>query len=191
VLWQPAQKADERRQTIDVENVIRWRLQYSGPGESTDAKTGRKNLGKRRICCPIPPEVHLLMFDWKERGGPVQLRSITPGAIRTTPQRPWEPASAPTAECIQKSVCWIFRRIAGRSTLRAIMRNLAAALIWASVLTFVMATILVIVSAESLARIGIRTGPEGLSRASSNLALIAIALGVWFRSDSDDSGGDV
>jgi hypothetical protein len=71
------------------------------------------------------------------------------------------------------------------------MRNLAAALIWASVLTFVMATILVIVSAESLARIGIRTGPEGLSRASSNLALIAIALGVWFRSDSDDSGGDV
>jgi hypothetical protein len=68
------------------------------------------------------------------------------------------------------------------------MRNLAAALIWASVLAFVMATILVIVGAESL--MGVHTGPEGFSRASSNLALIAIALGVWFRSGGDDSDGD-
>ena len=64
------------------------------------------------------------------------------------------------------------------------MRNLAIALIWASVATFLGAAMLVIVGAQSL--MGIRTGAEGLSRASSNLALIAIALGVWFRSDMDD-----
>lgn len=64
------------------------------------------------------------------------------------------------------------------------MRKLAAALILASVLTFVVATILVIFRQASV--MGIHTGPEGLSRASSNLALIAIALGVWFRSDLGD-----
>jgi hypothetical protein len=32
----------------------------------------------------------------------------------------------------------------------------------------------------------INTGPEGFSRASSNLALIAIALGVWFKSVGDE-----
>jgi hypothetical protein len=68
------------------------------------------------------------------------------------------------------------------------MRNLAAALIWASVLTFIMATISVIAGSKSM--MGIHTGPEGFSRASSNLALIAIALGVWFRSGGDDSDGD-
>ena len=62
------------------------------------------------------------------------------------------------------------------------MRNLAIALIWASVLTFLIATILVIFGQRSLTH----TGAEGFSRASSNLALIAIALGAWFRSNVDD-----
>ena len=84
----------------------------------------------------------------------------------------------------QKSVCLIFLQIPGRSKLRDHMRNLAIALIWASVATFLGAAMLVIVGAQSL--MGIRTGAEGLSRASSNLALIAIALGVWFRSSNDD-----
>jgi hypothetical protein len=64
------------------------------------------------------------------------------------------------------------------------MRNLATALIWTSMLTFIIAAILVIFGKESLAFI--RTGGEGFSRASSNLALIAIALGVWFRSGDED-----
>jgi hypothetical protein len=64
------------------------------------------------------------------------------------------------------------------------MRNLAIGLIWASVLTFLLATILVLFDRNSLT--GVHTGAEGFSRASSNLALIAIALGVWFRSDMDD-----
>jgi hypothetical protein len=42
----------------------------------------------------------------------------------------------------------------------------------------------VIFGKESL--LAIHTGAEGFSRASSNLALIAIALGVWFRSGDDD-----
>jgi hypothetical protein len=61
------------------------------------------------------------------------------------------------------------------------MRNLAIALIWTSVLSFLIATVLVILEQQSL----FHTGAEGFSRASSNLALIAIALGVWFRSDMD------
>ena len=64
------------------------------------------------------------------------------------------------------------------------MRNLAIALIWASMLTFIIATILVVFGKESL--LVIHTGAEGFSRASSNLALIAIALGVWFKSGGDD-----
>ena len=64
------------------------------------------------------------------------------------------------------------------------MRNLAIALTWASMLMFVVATILVISGMESL--MGIHTGAEGYSRASSNLALIAIALGVWFRAGDDE-----
>jgi hypothetical protein len=64
------------------------------------------------------------------------------------------------------------------------MRNLAIALIWTSMLTFIIATILVIFGRESLPVI--HTGGEGFSRASSNLALIAIALGVWFRSGDED-----
>jgi hypothetical protein len=64
------------------------------------------------------------------------------------------------------------------------MRNLAIALIWASVLTFLIATTLVILERHSI--IGVHTGAEGFSRASSNLALIAIALGAWFKSDRDD-----
>ena len=62
------------------------------------------------------------------------------------------------------------------------MRNLAIALIWASVVTLLAAAVLVIFRVQSL----IGTGAEGLSRASSNLALIAIALGVWFGSRDDD-----
>ena len=64
------------------------------------------------------------------------------------------------------------------------MRNLAIALIWVSMLTFIIATILVVFGKESLSFI--HTGAEGFSRASSNLALIAIALGVWFKSGDDD-----
>jgi len=63
------------------------------------------------------------------------------------------------------------------------MRNLAIGLIWASVLSFLIATILVVFERPLT---GVHTGAEGFSRASSNLALIAIALGVWFRSDMDD-----
>jgi hypothetical protein len=62
------------------------------------------------------------------------------------------------------------------------MRNFAIALIWASVVTLLAAAVLVIFRGQSL----IGTGAEGLSRASSNLALIAIALGVWFGSRDDD-----
>jgi hypothetical protein len=62
------------------------------------------------------------------------------------------------------------------------MRNFAIALIWASVVTLLAAALLVIFRGQSL----IGTGAEGLSRASSNLALIAIALGVWFGSRDDD-----
>jgi hypothetical protein len=64
------------------------------------------------------------------------------------------------------------------------MRNLAIAMVWASMLTFIVATILVVIGKESL--LAIHTGAEGFSRASSNLALIAIALGVWFRSGDDE-----
>jgi hypothetical protein len=64
------------------------------------------------------------------------------------------------------------------------MRKLAVALILASVLTFLIATILVVLNFRGV--IGIHTGAEGFSRASSNLALIAIALGVWFRVGSED-----
>lgn len=64
------------------------------------------------------------------------------------------------------------------------MRNIAVALILASVLTFMVAMILVILGKQS--PIGIHTGAEGFSRASSNLALIAIALGVWFKVGSDE-----
>ena len=63
------------------------------------------------------------------------------------------------------------------------MRNVAIALVWASILSFVVATILVITGISSVW--GVPTGPEGFSRGSSNLALIAIALGVWFQSDND------
>jgi hypothetical protein len=62
------------------------------------------------------------------------------------------------------------------------MRNLAIALIWASVVSLLAAAGLVIFRGQSL----IGTSAEGLSRASSNLALIAIALGVWFGSSDDD-----
>ena len=64
------------------------------------------------------------------------------------------------------------------------MRNLAIALIWVSMLSFVVATILVLSGRGSM--MVIHTGPEGFSRASSNLALIAIALGVWFKSADDE-----
>ena len=64
------------------------------------------------------------------------------------------------------------------------MRKLAMGLILASVLTFLIATILVILNFRGV--IGLNTGAEGFSRASSNLALIAIALGVWFRVGSEE-----
>jgi hypothetical protein len=86
--------------------------------------------------------------------------------------------NAPPAE----SVCRTFLQIPERSKLRDHMRNLAIALIWASVATFLAAVVLVIFRGQSL----IGTGAGGLSRASSNLALIAIALGVWFGPSDDD-----
>jgi len=63
------------------------------------------------------------------------------------------------------------------------MRKLAVALILASVLTFLLATVLVVFRKDAMV---VNMGAEGFSRASSNLALIAIALGVWFRADSTD-----
>lgn len=77
-----------------------------------------------------------------------------------------------------------FFQAVGRTKLRDYMRNLAIALIWASMLTFIVAIVLVITGKQTL--LGIHTGAEGFSRASSNLALIAIALGVWFKSGGDD-----
>jgi hypothetical protein len=62
------------------------------------------------------------------------------------------------------------------------MRNLAITLIWASAAALLAAVVLVIFRGQSL----IGTGAEGWSRASSNLALIAIALGVWFGPSDDD-----
>jgi len=50
------------------------------------------------------------------------------------------------------------------------------------VLTLLVAAGMVIFGDQSL----IGTRAEGFSRASSNLALIAIALGVWFGSRDDD-----
>ncbi|HEY2383188.1 MAG TPA: hypothetical protein VGK48_18595 [Terriglobia bacterium] len=67
------------------------------------------------------------------------------------------------------------------------MRTLAVALILTSVLTFAVATALILLGQPIVP--GIHTGPEGFSRASSNLALIAIALGVWF-GPSTDSGNE-
>jgi hypothetical protein len=64
------------------------------------------------------------------------------------------------------------------------MRNIAIALVWASMLSFLVATVLVIFGIQDLW--GVHTGAEGFSRASSNMALIAIALGVWFKSDQED-----
>ena len=64
------------------------------------------------------------------------------------------------------------------------MRNLALTLIWASVLSLLVAVGLVIFRGQGL----IGTSAEGFSRASSNLALIAIALGVWYGSSDDDQG---
>jgi len=82
----------------------------------------------------------------------------------------------------RKSVCRIFLQIPGRSKLRDHMRNIAIALIWASVGALLTAVLLVIFRGQSL----IGSGAEGFSRASSNLALIAIALGVWFGRSDDD-----
>jgi thiosulfate reductase cytochrome b subunit len=64
------------------------------------------------------------------------------------------------------------------------MQKLAVALIMAAGVTFLVATGLVVLGVERV--VGIHMGPEGFSRASSNLALIAIALGVWFRPGDDD-----
>ena len=62
------------------------------------------------------------------------------------------------------------------------MRNLGIGLIWASVLSFLIATVLVVFKASLMGF----PGAEGFSRASSNLALISIALGVWFKPDVDE-----
>ena len=64
-----------------------------------------------------------------------------------------------------------------------IMRNVAIAAIGVSVLAFLLAVILVLVGDTRL--MGIY--PEGFSRACSNLALIAIALGVWFKEGSGNA----
>ena len=63
------------------------------------------------------------------------------------------------------------------------MRKLAIYLILASTLSFVVAIILVLLHIKS--PLGVPTGAGGFSRASSDLALIAIALGIWFKSDDD------
>ncbi len=62
------------------------------------------------------------------------------------------------------------------------MRNVAIAAIGASVLAFLIAVIFVLVGG---ALMGIT--PEGFSRTCSNLALIAIALGVWLKESSENA----
>ena len=56
------------------------------------------------------------------------------------------------------------------------MRNVAMVLIGLSALAFLLA---IVGSLVGVRIVGIT--PEGLSRSCSNLALIAIALAVWFR----------
>ena len=61
------------------------------------------------------------------------------------------------------------------------MRNVAIAAIGVSVLAFLIAVTLGLIGGALM-----NVGPEGFSRACTNLALIAIALGAWFK----DSGKD-
>ncbi len=59
------------------------------------------------------------------------------------------------------------------------MRNVAIAAIGVSVLAFLLAVIFGLVGGAPMG-----VTPEGFSRTCSNLALIAIALGVWFKESS-------
>ncbi len=59
------------------------------------------------------------------------------------------------------------------------MRSIAIGLIGLSALSFLLAVVAV------LTEIPIPVSAEGLSRACSNLALIAIALGLWFGVEAD------
>ena len=61
------------------------------------------------------------------------------------------------------------------------MRNVAIATIGASVLAFLITGIMALAGEQTLMGVV----PEGFSRACSNLALIAIALGVWFKESSE------
>ena len=62
------------------------------------------------------------------------------------------------------------------------MRNVAMILIGLSVIGFVLAVI-----SNLLAGSVMGVSAEGFSRGCSNLALIAIALAVWFKGESQES----
>ena len=62
---------------------------------------------------------------------------------------------------------------------REVMSNILKALIALSCLAFIIAVFGSLFQFNFLG-----TGPEGFSRASNNLALIAIALGVWFTTEN-------
>ena len=62
------------------------------------------------------------------------------------------------------------------------MRNVAMILIGLSALGFVLAIIANLVVGGSV----VGVSPEGFSRGCSNLALIAIALAVWFKGESQE-----
>ncbi|MEW6410831.1 MAG: hypothetical protein AB1488_12120 [Nitrospirota bacterium] len=63
------------------------------------------------------------------------------------------------------------------------MRNIAMLLIGLSALGFVLALISVLVVGDPI--VGVTA--EGFSRGCTNLALIAIALGVWFRGGAKEA----
>jgi len=62
------------------------------------------------------------------------------------------------------------------------MRNIAILLIGLSVLGFLLAVISTLVTGSIMG-----VTPEGFSRGCTNLALIAIALAVWFRESEKES----
>ena len=60
------------------------------------------------------------------------------------------------------------------------MRHVAIALVGVSGLAFLLAVIQLLLPGDPV----VGVSPEGFSRTSSNLALIAIALGLWFKESS-------
>ena len=63
------------------------------------------------------------------------------------------------------------------------MQKVAMVLIGVSGLAFLVAVVLALMGVEGL----LGVGSEGYSRTCSNLALIAIALGVWFKESGENA----